>query len=127
MPDEAVAVLPDDLPPELALAVLDVCGAPALTDRVVRGYPDPLEYSWHGGGLPSSVQIYAMTLERADVDIDIQPDQFGYVWTAPATPSYTIQLRNRTGQSHMAGLSFACFDQLSRASPRHHSSRETGF
>ena len=29
------AVLPDDLDPELALAVLDVCGAPALTDRVV--------------------------------------------------------------------------------------------
>ncbi|GIE82191.1 L-erythro-3,5-diaminohexanoate dehydrogenase [Actinoplanes philippinensis] len=34
-----VGVLPDDLPPELALAVYDVCGAPALTDRVVRGYP----------------------------------------------------------------------------------------
>jgi L-erythro-3,5-diaminohexanoate dehydrogenase len=30
------AGLPDDLDPELALAVLDVCGAPALTDRVVR-------------------------------------------------------------------------------------------
>jgi L-erythro-3,5-diaminohexanoate dehydrogenase len=35
------AVLPDDLPAELALAVLDVCGAPALTDRVVRGYVGP--------------------------------------------------------------------------------------
>lgn len=32
------AVLPDDLPPVLALAVFDVCGAPALTDRVVRGH-----------------------------------------------------------------------------------------
>ncbi|MBB5873944.1 L-erythro-3,5-diaminohexanoate dehydrogenase [Allocatelliglobosispora scoriae] len=32
------AVLPDDLDPELALAVLDVCGAPALTERVVRRY-----------------------------------------------------------------------------------------
>jgi L-erythro-3,5-diaminohexanoate dehydrogenase len=30
------AVLPDDLPDPLALAVLDVCGAPALTERVVR-------------------------------------------------------------------------------------------
>jgi L-erythro-3,5-diaminohexanoate dehydrogenase len=30
------AVLPADLPPALALAVLDVCGAPALTERVVR-------------------------------------------------------------------------------------------
>jgi L-erythro-3,5-diaminohexanoate dehydrogenase len=31
------AVLPDDLSPELALAVMDVCGAPALTQRVVAG------------------------------------------------------------------------------------------
>jgi len=30
------AVLPDDLPVPLALAVLDVCGAPALTRRVVQ-------------------------------------------------------------------------------------------
>ncbi|HWC82639.1 MAG TPA: L-erythro-3,5-diaminohexanoate dehydrogenase [Pseudonocardiaceae bacterium] len=30
------AVLPADLPEHLALSVLDVCGAPALTDRVVR-------------------------------------------------------------------------------------------
>ena len=31
------AVLPADLPVPLALAVMDVCGAPALTRRVVRG------------------------------------------------------------------------------------------
>jgi len=30
------AVLPDDLPVPLALAVMDVCGAPALTQRVVK-------------------------------------------------------------------------------------------
>jgi L-erythro-3,5-diaminohexanoate dehydrogenase len=33
------AVLPDDLPAGLALAVLDVCGAPALTHRIVRASP----------------------------------------------------------------------------------------
>jgi L-erythro-3,5-diaminohexanoate dehydrogenase len=33
------AVLPDDLPAQLALAVLDVCGAPALTHRVVAASP----------------------------------------------------------------------------------------
>jgi L-erythro-3,5-diaminohexanoate dehydrogenase len=33
-----VAHLPDDLPAELALAVMDVCGAPALTHRVVAKY-----------------------------------------------------------------------------------------
>ena len=35
------ARLPDDLPDALALAVMDVCGAPALTARVVRGHVDP--------------------------------------------------------------------------------------
>ena len=35
------AVLPPDLPAELAMAVLDVCGAPALTARVVGGYARP--------------------------------------------------------------------------------------
>ena len=33
-----VAKLPDDLPEELAMSVNDVCGAPALTARVVRDY-----------------------------------------------------------------------------------------
>lgn len=32
------AVLPDDLPSELSMAVMDVCGAPALTARVVEQY-----------------------------------------------------------------------------------------
>ena len=32
------SVLPDDLSPELALMVMDVCGAPALVARVVREY-----------------------------------------------------------------------------------------
>ena len=32
------AVLPDDLPAELSLSVMDVCGAPALTARVVGEY-----------------------------------------------------------------------------------------
>ncbi|GAA0807203.1 zinc-binding alcohol dehydrogenase [Spirilliplanes yamanashiensis] len=45
-----VAVLPDDLDPELALAVFDVCGAPALTDRVVRGQaPGPVSVAVLGG------------------------------------------------------------------------------
>jgi L-erythro-3,5-diaminohexanoate dehydrogenase len=43
------AVLPDDLDAELALAVLDVCGAPALTDRVVRGYPAGARVAVIGG------------------------------------------------------------------------------
>ncbi|KGN33386.1 Zn-dependent alcohol dehydrogenase [Knoellia sinensis KCTC 19936] len=32
------AKLPDDLAPELALMVMDVCGAPALVSRTIKGY-----------------------------------------------------------------------------------------
>jgi L-erythro-3,5-diaminohexanoate dehydrogenase len=32
------AILPDDLPADLALSVMDVCGAPALTARIVTEY-----------------------------------------------------------------------------------------
>jgi L-erythro-3,5-diaminohexanoate dehydrogenase len=44
------AVLPSDLEPALALAVLDVCGAPALTDRIVRRYGP-------GAGQPVTVAV----------------------------------------------------------------------
>ncbi|NQU10757.1 hypothetical protein HQ590_08205, partial [bacterium] len=77
-----------------------------LTKQVqpYRGYPDPLEYSWHGAGLPSGVHIYAATLERAPVAVDPRPDQVSHVWTAPATPSYTIHVRNRSGAATSATL-----------------------
>ena len=44
------AVLPGDLPAELALAVLDVCGAPALTERVVHHASAPLVAILGAGG-----------------------------------------------------------------------------
>lgn len=61
-----------------------------------RAYPDPICFSFHQGGLPSSVHVYAMTLERSPVGMEFNPDKFGHVWTAPLKPSYTATLRNRT-------------------------------
>ncbi|MEU4694051.1 L-erythro-3,5-diaminohexanoate dehydrogenase [Actinoplanes sp. NPDC023714] len=54
-----VGVLPDDLPPELALAVYDVCGAPALVDRVVRGYREPAVLVLGGAGKSGSLALAA--------------------------------------------------------------------
>ncbi|GIE91871.1 L-erythro-3,5-diaminohexanoate dehydrogenase [Actinoplanes regularis] len=54
-----VGVLPDDLPPELALAVYDVCGAPALVDRVVRGYREPTVLVLGGAGKSGSLSLAA--------------------------------------------------------------------
>jgi L-erythro-3,5-diaminohexanoate dehydrogenase len=61
-----VAVLPDDLPAELALAVFDVCGAPALTDRIVRGHPGPVSVAVLGGaGKSGSLALAAAGLAGA--------------------------------------------------------------
>src|SRR3954452_9938628 len=51
------AVLPDDLPAELALAVMDVCGAPALTGRVTRSYDAPAVAVLGGAGKSGSLAL----------------------------------------------------------------------
>jgi L-erythro-3,5-diaminohexanoate dehydrogenase len=53
------AVLPSDLPDHLALSVLDVCGAPALTDRVVRRDGTPSVLVLGGGGKSGSLSLAA--------------------------------------------------------------------
>jgi L-erythro-3,5-diaminohexanoate dehydrogenase len=60
-------VLPDDLAPELALAVYDVCGAPALVDRVVRGLPggDVTVAVLGGAGKSGSLALAAARLAGA--------------------------------------------------------------
>ncbi len=60
-----VGVLPDDLAPELALAVYDVCGAPALTDRVVRSYQQATVAVLGGAGKSGSLALAAARLAGA--------------------------------------------------------------
>ncbi len=53
------APLPDDLPEELALSVLEVCGAPALVDRVVRRRGAATVCVLGGGGKAGSLSLAA--------------------------------------------------------------------
>ena len=53
------AVLPDDLDPALSLSVMDVCGAPALTKRVVTGYEQAVVAVIGGGGKSGSLSLAA--------------------------------------------------------------------
>jgi len=53
------AVLPDDLPVPLSLSVMDVCGAPALTRRIVEGYDEPVVAVIGGGGKSGSLSLAA--------------------------------------------------------------------
>ena len=62
--------------------------------QLFRTYPDPISYSTHGAGLPSAVHVYAMTLEKPRIKVDIQPGQLAHIWTAPEKPSYEATLTN---------------------------------
>ena len=67
-----VAVLPDDLDAALALAVLDVCGAPALTDRVVRTYHRPT-VAVLGAGKSGSLALTAARRAGAARTVGVVP------------------------------------------------------
>ena len=53
------ARLPEDLAPELALSVMDVCGAPALTARVVGQYDEPVVAVVGAAGKSGSLSLAA--------------------------------------------------------------------
>ncbi len=67
------AVLPDDLAPELSLAVMDVCGAPALTGRVVGQYADPTVVVVGGAGKSGSLSLAAAREAGARRTIGVVP------------------------------------------------------
>jgi L-erythro-3,5-diaminohexanoate dehydrogenase len=71
------AVLPDDLPAPLAMAVMDVCGAPALTARVVKGYADaahqPTVAVIGGAGKSGSLALAAAAQAGAARTVGIVP------------------------------------------------------
>ncbi|HEX7188333.1 MAG TPA: L-erythro-3,5-diaminohexanoate dehydrogenase [Actinomycetes bacterium] len=69
------AVLPDDIPGDLAMAVLDVCGAPALTARVVGGYEAPSVAVVGGAGKSGSLSLAAARRAGASRTVGIVPGQ----------------------------------------------------
>lgn len=69
------ARLPDDLPAELSLAVLDVCGAPALTERVVAGYERPTVVVVGGAGKSGSLSLAAARAAGAGHTIGVVPHE----------------------------------------------------
>jgi L-erythro-3,5-diaminohexanoate dehydrogenase len=69
------AKLPDDLAPELALAVMDVCGAPALTERHVRRYDAPTVVVVGGAGKSGSLCLAAARRAGARRTLAVVPHQ----------------------------------------------------
>lgn len=71
------ARIPDDLPTELSLSVMDVCGAPALTRRVVGQYADrrPVVAVIGGAGKSGSLSLAAARRAGAARTIGVVPTQ----------------------------------------------------
>jgi L-erythro-3,5-diaminohexanoate dehydrogenase len=68
------AVLPADLDPELALAVMDVCGAPALTARVIRARAtSPTVAVIGGAGKSGSLSLTAARRAGAARTVGVVP------------------------------------------------------
>lgn len=69
------AKIPDDLPARLSLSVMDVCGAPALTARVVRQYDAPTVAVIGAAGKSGSLSLAAAKDAGAARTIGIVPHQ----------------------------------------------------
>ena len=67
------AVLPEDLDPALALSVMDVCGAPALTERHVSAYRDPVVVVIGAAGKSGSLCLVAARRAGASRTIAVVP------------------------------------------------------
>jgi L-erythro-3,5-diaminohexanoate dehydrogenase len=70
------AVLPDDLPVPLALSVMDVCGAPALTARVVTEHGPGARVAVVGGaGKSGSLALAAARQAGAKTTVGVVPHE----------------------------------------------------
>jgi L-erythro-3,5-diaminohexanoate dehydrogenase len=69
------AVLPDDLPAPLALAALDVCGAPALVARVCASYTAPRVCVIGAAGKSGSLSVAAASRAGAASVVGVVPHE----------------------------------------------------
>jgi L-erythro-3,5-diaminohexanoate dehydrogenase len=69
------AVIPGDLDPALSLAVMDVCGAPALTKRIVAEYEQPVVAVIGGAGKSGSLSLAAARDAGAQRTVGVVPTQ----------------------------------------------------
>jgi L-erythro-3,5-diaminohexanoate dehydrogenase len=68
------ARIPGDLPADLSLAVMDVCGAPALTHRVVAQYDRPVVAVIGGAGKSGSLSLAAARGAGARRTVGVVPN-----------------------------------------------------
>lgn len=83
-----------------------------LTKQVFgyRTYPDPCNYSWLPGGLPSGARIFAMTFEEAPIRLTATGNRWGNAYVAPEEPVWRVSLENLRGRKMDARVSVTVTD-----------------
>ena len=108
------ATVPDDLPPTLAMAVMDVAGAPALTARVVGQYVDrggaPTVAVIGGAGKSGSLSLAAATDAGATTTVGIVP------FAAESDLLDDVAARRRSWRSPTRATPWRCPTRSSRRS-----------
>lgn len=86
--------------------------------QTYRAYPDPNHFSEHAAGLPSSVQIFALTMGLAPLAVEFNSENYANIWTEPDTVSYTAKIMNNTAGDKQVKLIFEAlsFDKTDKYS-----------
>ena len=77
---------------------------------VYRTYADPLNHSWHAGGLPSNVRVYGITLSKAPVTCSFDPLQTANIFAEDEQVGYTVTLANTTDEERTERLRLVARD-----------------
>lgn len=114
------ATLPEDLDPALALAVFDVCGAPALTARVVAQYADPVVAVIGGAGKSGSLALVAaseagattvgIVPTREEADLLVSAGIADHVALADARDPVALSEAVRRAAGRAADVTVVCVD-----------------
>jgi len=111
-------VLPADLPGRLALAVLDVCGAPALTQRVVSARRSPVVAVIGAAGKSGSLSVAAARRAGAGRVIGVVRDEQEAAALRGAGRDDSAGQEGSTGQETSAGRAAGLADAVVAADAR---------
>ncbi len=75
-----------------------------------RAYPDPADYGYYQGGLPSGVRVFAMTLEEAPLRMIAGGNRHGNTYVAPEKPIWQVDLESRRSHPVTADLTVTVTD-----------------
>ncbi len=86
--------------------------------HVFRAYADPFFGTKHGGGLPSAVRIFAMTLQKAPVYVDFKPEKIAGIFHEGEAIGFNATFNNTTDtdQNFTATMQFESYDKVNTGS-----------